>query len=466
MENHLTRAIYDHSPLLLQNLFTSAYGLKKRLWRYGPGQREREEFFRRSAKWSFAELQAYQDEKVREVVREAYENVPFWRDRMVGLSLKPTDIRAVADLPKLPLLKKSDIRQAGDRMLSRAVPRKRLFRALTSGSTGYPLTLHWIQETDEFEYGFHWARRRPHCKRGDSYGSFAGLRLQPLGRMKPPFWRYNWAARQTCYSVYHVSPQTIPYYLEELARQKHVFLEGYPSVIATLAKCVLDAGRQWPCPPRAVFSVSEELQDQHRKWIEQGFRTRVYNLYGQGEKACSITEYDCGHLHYDMDYGVIEFLPYDRDPDGQVAEIVCTGFANPAWPLIRYQVGDLVLLPDEPVECDLFPTQVVMRIYGRTGHALIARDGRQINNVSCVVTRTQSPNIEAVQCIQYEPGQVEMHVVRGPNYTDVDENKLLENFHSRIAEMDCEIVYVDDVERSRNGKFLSIINRIPKDNQS
>lgn len=463
METSLTRKLYDRSPVFLQHLYATAYGLQKRLRRYGRAFREYRRFFEGSARWSRSEFEAFQDEKVREVVRNAYENVPFHRQRMDALHLTPGDVRGVADLPKLPLLEKSEVREAGDAMFSTAIPRRRILSAVTSGSTGFPMKAAWTSEALQREYAFLWARRRPGVRRGDSYGSFTGLQLVPAGRLTPPFWRYNWASSQTCYSMFHLTPETIPLYLDEMARRRHVYLEGYPSVVALLGKHLLDRRIDWPCPPRAMFTEAEQLQDEHRRWIEQGFKTRVYNQYGQCEKASSITEYDCGHLHYEMDYSVIEFLPVDREEGGTVAEIVCTAFDNPAYPLIRYRIGDLALVPDAPPACPRMASPVVTAIFGRTGQSLISRDGRRINNISVIVKRCQ--RIEMVQCLQYEPGVVEVRVVRSPGYTAADEATLLDQFGQKMGEMAFRLVYVagpEGFERTRRGKFLSIVSKLPR----
>jgi len=462
MENWLTREIYDHSPVFLQNLYASVYGLQKKWCRYRGEFRKYYDFFAGAAGWSLADFQAYQDEKVRGLIRNAYEHVPFHRRRMDEWKVRPDDIRGVVDLPRLPLLEKSEVRAAGREMLSKAVPEGRLLSATTSGSTGYPLTLYWTRSAKQKEYGFHWARRRRHVIRGDSYGSVTGLQLVPSDSLKPPFWRHNWAANQTCYSLFHITPKTIPLYLEEMQRCQHVYLEGYPSVIAMFARHLLEQGLDWPRPLKAYYVESEQLQEEHRWQISQAFKTRVYNMYGQAEFACSITEYDCGHLHYDMDYGVIEFMPTGREGDCTVAEIVCTAFDNAAWPLIRYRVGDLVLIPDEPVQCSENAGLVVRAIYGRTGHSLVSRDGRRINNISVIIKKCR--NIEAVQCVQHEPGLVEVHVVRSPGYAAQDEENLLYQFHQKMGEMDFKFVYLDGVdqfERTPAGKFLSIISRIP-----
>jgi len=377
------------------------------------------------------------------------------------LGLHPRDISGVKDLTKLPLLSKANVRAAGAELLSEVIPRREMLRSTTSGSTGFPMTVYRTRETEEREYGFLWARRRPGLHRGESYGSFTGLQLVSSATLRPPFWRHNFAANQTCYSIFHLTPDTIPLYLAEMARRRHTYLQGYPSVVAILAKYILDRGLDWIHPPRFVFSEAEELLDVHRRWIEEGFKTRVYNTYSVDEKCGAMTEYECGHLHYDMDYGVIEYLPRGRDERGTTAELVCTAFDNPAFPLIRYRIGDLVLLPDAPISCPAHAGPIVLAVSGRTGHALVTRDGRQIQNISVIVKRCR--NVEMVQAIQETRGIVEVRVLRSPGYTREDEENLLFQFQQKIGDVDFKVVYVsnpDEMERTDRGKFLSIVSKL------
>lgn len=459
MENRITRLIYEQSPVFLQHLYTSAFGLSKRLTRYGRFFREYRSFFSRSAHWSYEELQAFQDEQIRRIITYAYATVPFYRNRMRQAKLTPADIQSVADLPRLPLLEKQDVRQAGKQLLSIRVPRRDLRSATTSGSTGFPMTNYWTTEAEQREYGFHWARRRPYVRYGDSYGSFTGLQLLSADSLEPPFWRHNFAANQTCYSVFHQTPETIPMYLEEIRRRRHVYLCGYPSPIALLGRYLLQNDISFPNPPRAVFCTSEQLLPEYREWIERGFRTRVYDQYGQNEKAGSVTQYGCGHLHYDMDYSVIEFLPLSRTEMGQsICEMVCTAFDNFAAPLIRYRIGDLVVLPKEPVSCPDNAMPIVESVHGRTAHALITKDGRRITNISVIAKRCR--NIEAMQCVQEQPGIVEIRVVKSTGFTREDEKNIVLQFEKKMGQAEFHICYVDRLERTRSGKLLSIISRI------
>lgn len=462
MENRLTRAIYDHSPVALQHLYTTAFGYLKRWRRYGATYRRYREFFERSFSWSRAEIEAYRDQKVAEVVRCAYEQVPFYRRRMETAGLVPDDVRSVADLPKLALLEKEDLRRAGRDILAADFPPRRIRAAATSGATGFPVVNYWSVEAEQREYGFHWARRRPGVERADSYGSFTGLQLARPETMKPPFWRHNRAANQTCYSIFHMTLETMPLYAEEIRRRGHVYLEGYPSPIAILAKVMLDRGIEPPASVRHVFATSEQLQDEHRTWIEEGFGARVWDQYGQNEKAGSITEYDCGHLHDDMDYSVIEYLPAGRTETGEpLYEMVCTGFDNLAAPLIRYRIGDMAVLDESDAPCDAYAGRIVKCIYGRTAHALVGRDGRRITNISVIAKRCR--HVDAMQCVQEEVGQVQIRVVRAKGFTQDDEREILDQFRHKMGEMDFAIRYVDGIERTASGKFLSILSKVRPD---
>ena len=458
MENAFTRRLYDASPVFLQHLFTSAYGWKKRADRYGTHYRRYRAFFQESFRWPRERLQRHQDAKVAETVELAYRQIPFWRQRLDRLGLRPSDIASVADLPKLPLLEKSEVRQAGTAMLAAGFPRRMLHRATTSGSTGFPLTNYWSTEALQRDFGFDWARRRPGVTRRDRYGTFTGLQIVRADSLRAPFWRFNWPGHQVCFSIFHMTPRTLPAYADQIINSGLSYLEGYPSSLAVLARFLLQHGIA-PPPLKAVFVTAEQLLPEQRASIERGLGARVWDQYGLNEKAASITDYACGPLHYDMDSGVIEFIPAGRDEEGEpLHEMVCTSFDNRAFPLIRYRVGDLAVLADPAVGCDLCAGPIVRRIYGRTAQVLLSRDGRRITNMSVIAKRCA--HVEAMQCIQTEPGAVDICVVRGEGFLPEDEERIVREFQKKMGQIDFRIRYVSDVERTPSGKFLSIISRL------
>jgi len=461
MENRLTRSIYDHSPVFLQNLFSSLYGWRKMKARYGAIYHELFEFFGQSASWSAQQLQEFQNQKLQQMVRHAYEHTAFYRERMDAVHLGPDDIRTVADLSKLPLLNKEDIRASGSRMLSDAYRPESIFSHVTSGSTGLPMTLHTGPDALQMAYAFHWARRRPGVKRGDPYASFTGLQIVRPGATRPPFWRDNWAAHQRMYSIFHMNDRNLVHYVRELDRHAARYLDGYPSPVYLIAEYIERTGQKFGNYPQAVFSTSEELQPHYRETIERVLRTKVWDSYGQGEFAASITEYSCGHLHYDMDYGVIEFIEQGRE-DGLVkAEVVCTGLYNYAWPLIRYRVGDLVLYdPTEtPGPACANQGRIIRKILGRTGQYFVLPDGTRVTNISVIAKKCR--NIVTMQVLQKTPDRIELLVQKGKAFVPADEQHMLDMFAAKVGgDLKIDVRYVNEPLLSRSGKFLSIISQL------
>lgn len=69
------------------------------------------DFLQKSQWWSEGDLKEYQNEKLRSLIKHAYENVPYYNDLFRKLRLKPNDIKDTNDLLKLPILTKEDIRE-------------------------------------------------------------------------------------------------------------------------------------------------------------------------------------------------------------------------------------------------------------------------------------------------------------------------------------------------------------------
>ena len=91
---NLLKNAYEHSPLGLKRLYAAIpFGL-----RMGRAYRETHRFLAESEKWPWQRLAEYQNERLRSLIRHAFENVPYYHRTFVERGLKPEDIRTVADL--------------------------------------------------------------------------------------------------------------------------------------------------------------------------------------------------------------------------------------------------------------------------------------------------------------------------------------------------------------------------------
>jgi len=55
-------------------------------------------FLQKSQWWSESELKEFQNEKLRALIKHAYENVPYYNELLKKLKLKPDDIKNTNDL--------------------------------------------------------------------------------------------------------------------------------------------------------------------------------------------------------------------------------------------------------------------------------------------------------------------------------------------------------------------------------
>jgi len=453
-------AVYPRLPVGFQNALCTLEGLRRNGWRYGGRQREWEALFRAAATWDEPRVRSFQDAKLRAIVRHAAERVPYYRKRFAELGVQAEDFRGVEDITRLPVLTREDLRTHWRDLIADGWPASHLWAHASGGSTGMPITIVTSREAMEVEYGFYWARRRPGVARTDPFATFTANPIVPANQKRPPFWRDNWAARQRLYSVFHLSGETIPAYVEDLDRRPCAYWQGYPSVVHTLAEWVLQNGYPFRNRIRAFFSTSEVLQPGWRETIERAFGCRVWNQYGQGEAAASITEYDCGHLHVDHDYGVVELWPVGQE-DGLVrAEVVATALHNLAWPLIRYRVGDLVLYdPSERCAAGR-PGPVIRAIEGRTSQFFALPDGRRITSLMGLSIHCR--NARSIQVVQEQPGAIRIHVVPAPEFSEADREHLIAVFRSRLGgDVSMEVTLADRPILTQAGKFLAIINRLP-----
>ena len=135
--------LYDNAPVPIQNLLLSEYGRRIGRGRFGAEFDRLSALLERSERWGREELRAYQDERLAALIANAYATVPFYSERMDALRLKPTDVRSVSDLPKLPIISREDLAANRERLISTAVPGRRLWSAWTSGTTGAVLFVSW-----------------------------------------------------------------------------------------------------------------------------------------------------------------------------------------------------------------------------------------------------------------------------------------------------------------------------------
>jgi len=459
----LADIVYGRSPAFVQDLLVSQYGRRILKDRFGRAFDETMDLFARSERWSGDEMRAYQDKRVEAIVAHAYETVPFYRERMDALHLRPADVRTVGDLPKLPVLTRADVAANAARLASRAVQRRDRWAVWTSGTTGSPLPIWWDRGVVVAANACLWRSRRwAGVEFGRPYATLFGRLVVPPRATRPPYWRVNRPWRQLLLSPVHLSDATAPLYLDAIAGFGAESLESYPSSACLLARYAQAAGARLPL--RAVFTTSEPLLPEQRAAIEDAFACRVFDFYSQAERVAFTSE--CGehaghHLH--EEYGVTELLGNDGAPvpPGTPGRMVATTLHNRAMPLIRYAVGDATAMTGEPCACGR-TLPLTAGVATKQEDLLVAADGRLVAPSVLAGVFKRSTPVSKSQIVQREAGEVTVRVVRLDGYTQEDERSIERGFRARLGTgLRVRFEYVDDIPCSSRGKYRWVISTVP-----
>lgn len=319
-------------------------------------------------------MRELQSERLRELVQRVYNNVPFYQKKMDNAGVKPTDIKSIDDISKLPFTSKQDLRDNYPFGLF-AVPMKEIVRVhASSGTTGKPTTVGYTRNDIEI-----WkevvARCFTMCGIGKDdimqvaygYGLFTG----GLGA--------HYGAEEVGASVIPISGGNTRRQLQLMSDYGVTALACTPSYALHLADAMAEHGYSLKDMKvkKGVFGA-EPWTENMRLELERKWGIHAFDIYGLSEVMGPGVSNDC-EFHSGLHVNEDHFFPEIVHPDtkqpvaaGEMGELVFTTLTKEGIPLIRYNTRDLSSLNFEKCECGR--TLVRMKkITGRSDDMLIIR---------------------------------------------------------------------------------------------
>ncbi|MDQ7782345.1 MAG: hypothetical protein RDU20_05690 [Desulfomonilaceae bacterium] len=314
--------------------------------------------------------QALRDRRLRAVVRNAYEHVPYYRDRFRAAGISPEDIRSADDLHKVPVTTKDDLRAAGmANTISRRVDVSGCIMRTTSGSTGKPFAVFRTRSEERTRLQFQMAALLT-----------AGLR--PLDRFVMLI--AEWEAPRRLHTrlglfqreVVRVS-RPIEEQIRRLRELRPTVLWTWPSALRSLMHFVEGPFRE-VVNPRILITNAEILDPHLRNRVKTELDTELFNFYG----ACEFGRiaWECkAHegLHINGDHLIVECVDGDLNPlpFNHTGTIVVTSLYSFAMPFIRYNLNDLGMLKEAKCSCGS-PLPLMAPPMGRETEVLRLPSGR------------------------------------------------------------------------------------------
>lgn len=449
--------MYRHMPIFVQNIACSIEGWRIQRSRYGTSFNDSLANFTARDRVSNTGIIAYRDAAFSRTLKDAVKNVPYYQDLAIYSEVAASDAPISNLIGQLPILTKADVQGDPALFSNPSYSADDLQTVHTSGTTGAGLIFSLLPKAASDQWAVWWRYRSAHGIAQNTWcGYFGGRSVVSPMQQTPPFWRINYPGRQIMFSAYHTKPENLDMYIDELSKNKIPWLHGYPSILSLVAERAIATKKEPLDHVQWVTTGAENLNLHQSNQIERAFGVKPIQHYGLAEGVANISECPRGRLHVDEDFSFVELLPLS---DGNDHKLVGTAFSNAAFPLIRYDTGDIVqYYPEDSCDCGR-PGRIIRSIDGRSEDYLTLVDGAKIGRLDHIFK--DMTNIKECQFIQDNLETVTLRIVKGAFYTDADEIRLSAEIEKRIGDR-IEIIYdyVDRIPRTTTGKLRFVVSKL------
>lgn len=409
-------------------------------------------FLQRAQWWSRAQIEAWQLERLRAIVRHAYRHTEGYRELYRSAGIHPRDIRTLDDRKLLPFVTKRMLQSDVEAFSVRRRDRQYI---TTGGSTGIP-------------FGFY-VRRRDHASErafmhaGWRMGGWTPERRSAIlrgGFIGSPrdFWEFDPFRQQLFLSSYYLTPDTVAEYLRQAHRHSASVLQAYPSALNLLLDLIKERGLQDAVPFDLLLLGSENVYP----WLLEKAEailgpTGIHAWYGHAEQAvlapwCETTQ----AYHVWPFYGLVDIVSESGHDValGEVGEIVGTSLRLRATPFIRYRTMDRA--ERGPTRCDACGRnfQLMPCVAGRAHEVIVTATRRYLSMTMINFHDEIFDGLRQFQFRQRKPGVVTFAYVPKQPLDDAAVAAIAAGLRRKLGpDMVLSMQAVDTIERTPAGKY-------------
>ena len=320
------------------------------------------------------ELAQLQLERLQATLGRVARNVPFYRDAFDAHRFDPDDVRALADLRRLPFTTKGDLADAYPYGLL-AVPLREVVRLHGTGGSGNSGIVMGYTRNDIKTWANLMARMlvAEGVTKDDvlqitfDYGLFTGA------------FGVHFAAERLGASVIPISSGNTKRQIKIMVDYKTTTLVSTPSYALYLIEAMRAAHLNMnTLSLRRVLVGGEPFSEETRQLIQDALHVTVTDNYAVSELLGPGVAGEClarNGLHLNEDHfypEIIDPATLAPLPPGTEGELVLTSLTKEAFPLIRFRTRDLTTLDPTPCPCGR-TTARIKRMERRSDDMLIIK---------------------------------------------------------------------------------------------
>lgn len=408
--------------------------------------------------WNSERIAAWQAVQLSKLIHYCWKYVPYYRSRWAPFISGPADIRGIADLERLPILTKDELRQELT-SLTTTNRRIRSSVAKSGGSTGRPTVFRMTPYDEELTWaqmyvGWSWAGFRigePFLVVG---GESIGVALTDRRTLR------DWVMNRWVSSGSNLTLERARALASSPQFGRIRFIYGYPNAIRELGELLRELKAKPPLL-RGIVCTAEVMRKEVRESIAGVFGVPVLDQYGLNDGGLlAIEGPERNGLHVFFYRAILEILD---DNNRQISEFgkpgraVATCLSNLATPFVRYETGDDVHWQTREPSPSGIHWPRIGPVDGRTGDVIYLPSGRRIAMPGLTLVMRWIDGLRQYQFLQTGPKDVTVVLDREPQF-GMSEAEVKDYLRSKIAnEIDWTIRW-GAPELTRNHKFLIIRN--------
>ena len=287
-------------------------------------------------------LQKHQLKLLRRQVARAYQNSGFYRRKLKESGIRPSAIRSLEDMRKLPFVSRPELETYFDDIL--AVPSSQVSTIrMTSGTTGHPLKVAYSRRDIELianasarKLTYHGVTKRDRMQVTAAYGLAQGA------------WSAHWGAEKIGACIIPVGPGDTERQIRIIKQLGTTVLYGATNFHLRILEFAKSLGENLAdYKLRVGICVAEKPSKTQVSLLEDGFGyEKVAIDYGATEfPGFSVNcENDAAFHHVWADNYLVEVVDpktHENLGEGERGELVVSSLQREAFPLIRYLSRDV-----------------------------------------------------------------------------------------------------------------------------
>lgn len=285
---------------------------------------------------SEAEIGRFQTEQCLEIARHAYETTDFYRDLYGAHGFSHQDLQDPDVFTALPTVTKSHLREHSSRFRSDSAHPRRFLPSSTGGSTGQPLKVYHdaMAPTAALWWTvYRWAGAGPWTDVG-----FVQRERRDASTILKESAQW-WPTQRVFLDSRMMDPESIQRFIDILQNRRNFIIIGYVGAVVELAEYI-SHHRLHLSGLRSVSVTAAPLSGAVRAFLETVFTVPILNQYRSAEVPWIAAQCAQGQgLHVLASHRHVGLYP-STNGSGSKYDLVISDFANRAFPLVKYDIGD------------------------------------------------------------------------------------------------------------------------------